>query len=351
MVSTADVKPGAVTAEVASSVVISNVAVSNIRPVVVEPRVVGSAKVVSMEELSTEVVPRVVVSAEVVSKVVISAEVVPRLVICDEVVVVPAVVIPGLDVSNTIPVELTEGVVSAELKVNGISKSILVLFNVVCSVCVGVLDESVLWVVSGVFSNSSQGRVGMASKSERSKSVPNSTSAAAVVLVILPGCVDTLEASTFMVVPIVISGGLKETVFILLVGSGYKGVLDGSILGVVLGVSSNSPRGRVGMTLNSERSKPVPNSISAAAGLVVLVIIPGCVDTMEASDFSVVPRVISGGLKGVVFLLVVGSGYKGVLDVSILVVFLGVSSNSPQGTVGVTSKYKRPKSVPNSTSA
>lgn len=262
VVSTADVKPDIVIAEVVSSVVTSNVVVSKTTPVEltegvvsieVEPRVLSSAKVV----------PRVAVSAEVVSKVVIS-EVVPRLVVCAEVVV----------------------------SVNGISKSILVLFNVVCSVCVGVLDESLLWVVTGVFSNSSQGRVGMASKSERSKSVANSTSAAAVVLVFLPGCEDTLEASACMVVPRVISGGLKGVAFFLVVGSGYEGVLDGSILGVILGVSSNSLGGRVGMT-KSKKSKPVPNSLSVVAGAVVFVILPGCVDKLEDSAFSVVPRVIS----------------------------------------------------------
>ncbi|XP_016310687.1 uncharacterized protein LOC107664589 [Sinocyclocheilus anshuiensis] len=259
--------------------------------------------------------------------------------------VVVLVILPGcVDTLEASTFMVVPRVISAGLK-----GTVFVL--VVESGYEGVLDGNILGVVLRVSSNSPQGRVGKTSKSERSKSVPNSTSAAAVVLVILSGCVDTLEASTFMVVPRVISAGLKGTVFVLVVGSGYEGELDRSILGVVLGVSSNSPRGRVGMTSKSERSKSVPNSISAAAEVVVLVILPGCADTLEASAFSVVPSVISSGLNVTVFVHVAGSGCVGVLDGSILWVVLGFSSNSPHGTVGLTSKSERPKSIQNSPSA
>ncbi len=77
-----------------------------------------------------------------------------------------------------------------------------------------------------------------------------------------------------------------------------------------------------------------------------MVILFGCVASLECNTFFVVPRVISGGLKGSVFVHEVVCGYIGVLDGSVLWVVLGVSSNSPHGTVGLTSKSKRPKSAP-----
>ncbi len=84
----------------------------------------------------------------------------------------------------------------------------------------------------------------LTSKSEKPKSVQNSTSVSTTgvaVSVILSVCVAALEDSPSLVVPIVISGGLKGSVFGHEVVCGYIGVLDGSVLWVVLGVSLNSP--------------------------------------------------------------------------------------------------------------
>ncbi len=163
---------------------------------------------------------------------------------------------------------------------------------------------------------------------------------------ILSGCVAALEDSPSLVVPRVISGGLKGSVFVHEVVCGYIGVLDGSVLWVVLGVSSNSPHGTVGLTSKFGRSKSVPNSASASTIVTVLVIPIDCIAALEVSAFWVLPRVISGVLKGFVFVHVVGSGNVDVLDASILWVVLDVFSKSPQGTVGLTSKSKRPKSAP-----
>ncbi len=81
-----------------------------------------------------------------------------------------------------------------------------------------------------------------------------------------------------------------------------------------------------------------------------MVILSGCVAALEDSPSLVVPRVISGGLKGSVFVhegvwIYRCAGWKYPLG------SFRVSSNSPHGTVGLTSKFGRSKSVPNSASA
>ncbi|XP_016296399.1 uncharacterized protein LOC107654025 [Sinocyclocheilus anshuiensis] len=258
--------PVELTEDVVSAEVVPRIVLS----IEVMPRVVVSAEVVPRVVLSTEVV---VVSAEVVPRVVLSAEVMPRLVVSadvvlsTEVVVVSAEVMPRLVVSSAVVARVLVSVVVLAIAVStanvtaGVGSGEIVAPAVVITGVYVLLDESVLWLVLRVFSNSPHGTVGLTSKSERSKSVPNSTSASTTgvaVLVILSGCVAALEDSPSLVVPSVIVGGLKGSVFVHEVGCGYLGVLDGSVLWVVLGISSNSPHGTVGLTSKSGRSKSVP---------------------------------------------------------------------------------------------
>ncbi len=155
MVSTTDVESGVVMVDaVVPAVVITSVDISKI-PVEltedvsaeVKPWVMLSTEVVSRVVASAELVPRVVLSTEVVPRVVVSAEELPSVVISGSkyTFVVPALDVNIVDVSNSTPVELTEGVISADVV------PIVVLSTEMVpglAVSAKVLDTAVISVVS-----------------------------------------------------------------------------------------------------------------------------------------------------------------------------------------------------------